>query len=67
MNASRKKFTKSPLGTINPLKLGKKAEFETKANTTVLSRYSDSMVLAAHFCSHHLLGAGFHIEYFFFK
>ena len=49
MNASRKKFTKSPLGTINPLKLGKKAEFETKANTAVIGRYSDSMVLAVIF------------------
>jgi PAS domain S-box-containing protein len=46
MNASRKKFKKSPLGTTNPLKLGKKVAFETKANTAVLGRYSDSMVLA---------------------
>jgi len=49
MNASRKKFTKSPLGTTNPLKLEKKVEFETKANTVVLGRYSDSMVLAVIF------------------
>jgi PAS domain S-box-containing protein len=48
MNASRKKFTKSPLGP-NPLKSDKKARFETKADTSVLSRYSDSMVLAAIF------------------
>ena len=49
MNASRKKFTKSPLGTTSPLKLEKKAEFETKANTSFLGRYSDSMVLAVIF------------------
>ena len=45
MNASKKKFTKSPLGP-NPLKSGKKAVFETNSNIAVLSRYSDSMVLA---------------------
>ena len=45
MNASKMKFTKSPLGP-NPLKPVKKAEFETKADTAVLSRYADSMVLA---------------------
>jgi len=45
MNASRRKFTKSPLGP-NPLKSEIKTEFETKADTAALSRYSDSMVLA---------------------
>jgi PAS domain S-box-containing protein len=45
MNASRNKFTRSPLGP-NPLKSSKKAEFESKVDTAVLSRYSDSLVLA---------------------
>ena len=49
MNALRKKFTKSPLGTAKPLKLEKKMGFETKADTAVLGRYSDSMVLAVIF------------------
>lgn len=48
MNASKRKFTKSPLGP-NPLKPSTKAEFETKADTAVISRYSDSMVLAVIF------------------
>jgi len=48
MNASKKKFTKSPLGP-NALKSDKKAVFETKADTAVLNRYSDSMVLAVIF------------------
>jgi PAS domain S-box-containing protein len=45
MKTSRKKFATSPLGP-NPLKSDKKTEFETKADTAVLGRYSDSMVLA---------------------
>ncbi len=48
MNASKRKFTKSPLDP-NSLKSGKKTEFETKADTAVLTRYSDSMVLAVIF------------------
>jgi PAS domain S-box-containing protein len=48
MNASRKKFTKSPLGPI-PLKFSKKPEFQANADTAILSRYSDSMVLAVIF------------------
>jgi len=48
MNASKRKFAKSPLDP-NSLKSGKKAEFETKADTAVLTRYSDSMVLAVIF------------------
>ena len=48
MNASRKKFTKSPLGP-NPLKPSKKAEFLASANTAILSKFSDSMVLAVIF------------------
>ena len=45
MNALRDKFTWSPLG-LNPLKSNKKAEFESKGDTALLSRYSDSLVLA---------------------
>ncbi len=45
MNASRNKSKRSPLGP-NPLKLSKKSEFESKSDTAVLSRYSDSLVLA---------------------
>ena len=48
MNAQRRKFTKSPLGP-NPLKPSKKAEFLAGADTAILSRYSDSMVLAVFF------------------
>ena len=66
MNASKRKFTQSPLGP-NPLKSEIKTEFETKAETAVLSRYSDSMVLAVILVAIDLLGAGFHSEYFFFK
>ena len=45
MNASKGKLAKSPLGP-NPLKSEKETAFESKADTAVLSRYSDSMVLA---------------------
>ena len=48
MNASRIKFTKSPLGP-NPLKSSKQTEFQANADTAILSRYSDSMVLAVIF------------------
>src|SRR5210317_1091154 len=48
MNASKRKFTKSPLDP-NSLKSGKITDFETKADTAVLTRYSDSMVLAVIF------------------
>ena len=48
MNASKRNFTKSPLGP-NPLKSDKKAEFKTKVDTAIIGRYSDSMVLAVIF------------------
>ena len=48
MKASKGKLTKSPLDP-NPLKSDKKAAFETKVDTAVASRYSDSMVLAVIF------------------
>jgi PAS domain S-box-containing protein len=48
MNASKRNFTKSPLGP-NPLKSNKKAEFKTKVDTAIIGRYSDSMVLAVIF------------------
>ncbi len=45
MNALRSKFKRSPQSP-NPLKSSKKAEFESKVDTAVLGRYSDSLVLA---------------------
>ena len=48
MNASKRNFTKSPLGP-NPLKSDKKAGFKTKVDTAIIGRYSDSMVLAVIF------------------
>ena len=48
MNASKRNFTKSPLGP-NPLKSNKKAEFKTTVDTAIIGRYSDSMVLAVIF------------------
>jgi len=48
MNASKRNFTKSPLGP-DPLRSNKKAEFETKGDTAIMGKYSDSMVLAVIF------------------
>jgi PAS domain S-box-containing protein len=48
MNTSKRKLTKSPLGP-NPMKSNKKTGFAAKADTAVLSKYSDSMVLAVIF------------------
>ena len=45
MNALRSKFKRSPQSP-KPLKSSKKAEFESKVDTAVLGRYSDSLVLA---------------------
>ncbi len=47
MNTS-KKFAKSPLSP-NPLKSSKKAKFLANADASILSKYSDSMVLAVIF------------------
>ena len=48
MNTSKRKSTKSPLGP-NQMKSNKKSEFAAKEDTAVLSKYSDSMVLAVIF------------------